>query len=138
MRRLVLISLVALLGGCGGSSDAPPRATGKASTLTLTHDADGDGPRPAVTASLRCPAAADSDRACAELARLTAADFAPTPARTACTQLFAGPEQATISGTLRGARVDARFSRDNGCEIQRYARVAPLLDAALGAGAGVA
>ena len=34
---------------------------------------------------------------------------------------------ATIKGTIRGNPVDASFSRADGCEIERWARVEPLL-----------
>ena len=48
-------------------------------------------------------------------------------ADTACTQIFGGPETATIKGTIRGEPVDAKFSRSDGCEIERWKRVEPLL-----------
>ena len=34
---------------------------------------------------------------------------------------------ATIEGTLRGRRVSARFSRQNGCEVTRWELAKPLL-----------
>ena len=45
----------------------------------------------------------------------------------ACTQQFGGPETATVTGTLHGDEVAARFSRENGCEISRWEKVAELL-----------
>ena len=38
----------------------------------------------------------------------------------ACTQIFGGPEEATIKGTIRGEPVDATFTRTDGCEIARW------------------
>jgi hypothetical protein len=32
-----------------------------------------------------------------------------------------------VEGTLRGERIDARFDRTNGCEIERWDRNAGLL-----------
>ena len=58
---------------------------------------------------------------------MSARDLAPTPGDTACTQLFGGPETATIKGTIRGEAVDATFSRSDGCEIERWKRVEALL-----------
>ena len=46
----------------------------------------------------------------------------------ACTQIFGGPETATISGEVDGKPVDARFSRSNGCEVARWQAVSALLD----------
>jgi hypothetical protein len=44
-----------------------------------------------------------------------------------CTQIYGGPEEAEILGTLNGEQVDARFSRQNGCEIDRWMRMAGIL-----------
>lgn len=44
-----------------------------------------------------------------------------------CTQLYGGPESAVVTGTLNGNTVDAYFSRDNGCSIDRWAMFEPLL-----------
>ena len=45
----------------------------------------------------------------------------------ACTQIYGGPEEATIKGTIRGNPVDATFSRTDGCEIARWESVEALL-----------
>jgi hypothetical protein len=58
---------------------------------------------------------------------LSANPFAPTPPATVCTQIYGGPQEALITGTFRGRRVWARFSRRNGCEIARWNRIAFLL-----------
>jgi hypothetical protein len=59
---------------------------------------------------------------------MKASAFAPVSPRMACTELYGGPQVATVEGTLRGERVHARFSRTNGCEIKRWNGVADLLD----------
>ena len=61
---------------------------------------------------------------------MKAATFEPTPGDVACTELYGGPETATVKGTLRGKAVDASFSRNNGCEISRWDAAAELLGAA--------
>jgi hypothetical protein len=66
--------------------------------------------------------------ACRQLARLKA-PFAPTPKNTACTEIYGGPEEALVTGRLRGALVSARFNRRDGCEIERWNRVAFLFPA---------
>ena len=35
-----------------------------------------------------------------------------------------------MKGTFKGEQVDAKFSRQNGCEIARWEDAAPLLEAA--------
>ena len=56
--------------------------------------------------------------------------FEPTPGDVACTQQYGGPETATVTGTFKGEQVDAKFSRQNGCEIARWEDALPLLEAA--------
>jgi hypothetical protein len=123
----VLLCLAAL-AGCGeddeAAAPAPPLAD-----LRVSVDPDGRGSRPARTASVRCSAPSDS-AACRAAAALTPDDLAPVRRGTVCTQIYGGPEVARITGTLRGERVDARFSRENGCEIARWEAVQPLLEAA--------
>ena len=59
-------------------------------------------------------------------ARLTRADFAPVPAGVACSQVYGGPQRALVTGTLDGRRVYARFRRTDGCQTERWQRVAFL------------
>lgn len=51
----------------------------------------------------------------------------PVPADMACTQIYGGPETARITGTWRGAPVDATVSRTDGCQIARWNGLAGLL-----------
>jgi hypothetical protein len=128
-----LVVLAALAAaGCGGDDDeqaaaASPQAA--LADLTVSVDPDGSGPEKARSAEVTCDAAGDSEL-CGAVAELTADDFAPTAPDVACTQQYGGPEVATVTGTLRGEPVDARFSRENGCEISRWQDVAELLGAA--------
>ena len=79
--------------------------------------------------TLRCaPAGGTLPRraaACTSLMRLTR-PFAPTPTNVACTQIYGGPQEALVTGRLRGKLVRARFGRKDGCEIARWNRVAFL------------
>jgi hypothetical protein len=52
--------------------------------------------------------------------------YAPIPDGTACTQIFGGPQTARVVGRYRGRRLWVTFRRRNGCEINRWARVAFL------------
>jgi hypothetical protein len=55
--------------------------------------------------------------------------FAPTPKDQMCTQIYGGPETATITGTWNGKKVDATFNRKNGCEIKRWGNLASMFGA---------
>ena len=67
--------------------------------------------------------------ACRKLAAL-ARWYAPIPEGTACTQIFGGPQAARVTGTYRGRRLWVSFHRRNGCEINRWERVAFLFPGA--------
>ena len=127
MRWLALPLLAIALAACGEDGTPAAGGDGKLATLTVTVDDDGDGPKPPRVLELDCDAPTDS-AACGAAAGVSAADLAPTPEGTACTQQFGGPQTASIKGTIRGEDVDATFSRRDGCEIARWDGVAPLLD----------
>ncbi|HWK27870.1 MAG TPA: hypothetical protein VNS09_15000 [Solirubrobacter sp.] len=120
MRCLLIAGTVLLLAGCG-SDEA---ASGGLAALTVRVDDGAGAPR---ELQLECAQPTDSS-ACGAAAGVSAADLAPTPEDTMCTQIYGGPEKATIKGTLRGETIDAAFNRTNGCEIDRWERVQPLLD----------
>ena len=107
-------------GGAGGAGGDP--GTGN---LQITYI-----PEPGVTprkADLVCPAStADDAAACEQIESLTPA-FDPVPADQVCSQQYGGPEQIVLSGTWAGKSVDTTLTRTNGCEIDRYASLAPVL-----------
>jgi hypothetical protein len=115
----------ALVYGCGGDDET---STAAASTnLTIELDADGQGgDRPQRTQVL-CEEGMDSSP-CPQLAELSAANLAPVPPQTACTEIFGGPDVVTITGTLDGEAVNAKLTRANGCEIDRFDRFLPVLE----------
>jgi hypothetical protein len=128
MRRLALLLLTASLAACG-SDEATPSAGGDGTlaSLTVTVDDDGaDGAAEPRTLELQCAEPTDS-QACGAAAGISAADVRETPDDTACTMQFGGPEEATITGTIRGDEIDASFSRTDGCEITRWEKVQALL-----------
>jgi hypothetical protein len=125
MRWLPLALICASLAACG--DEAKSAGSSDVTKLTVRVDGDGRGPTKGLTLELTC-AKGDENAACAAASKLAAADLAPTPANTACTQIYGGPETASIKGTLNGEPVDATFKRSDGCEIKRWDTVSPLLD----------
>jgi hypothetical protein len=128
---IVLAALAAACGSDDGSAAAPP--TGR---LTITVWPQGMEGSSARRWTLRCGPAGGTHpnpaRACARLASISA-PFRPVPADAICTQVYGGPQEALVTGTYRGRRVNARFNRVNGCEIARWNRVAVLFPIAAGA-----
>jgi hypothetical protein len=66
------------------------------------------------------------DAACAALAAHPDA-LTRVPDEALCTQIHGGNETAAVNGAVSGERVDARFDRTNGCEIERWDALDPLL-----------
>jgi subtilisin inhibitor-like len=129
MRRAAALVVALALGGCGGgeSADAPePRRE-----VNLTIVVEPRGPSgPELTATLTCDPASgshpDPQAACAVLARHEEA-LEPVPPDVACTEIYGGPQRAEVEGTAAGGEVHAELNRTNGCEIDRWERLAPLL-----------
>ncbi|MFI2641694.1 SSI family serine proteinase inhibitor [Streptomyces sp. NPDC018610] len=53
--------------------------------------------------------------------------FASVPDGSVCTLQYGGPATAHVTGSWAGRRVDATYSRANGCEIERWNRLVPFL-----------
>ncbi|MCW2790576.1 MAG: hypothetical protein JWQ91_597 [Aeromicrobium sp.] len=127
MRRYVLTLVAgALLAGCSGSGDTggwhanEPDGSTTALTIVVTPDAEAAS----TTYTLTCdPAGGDHpqpEQACGLLANLEAGVLDPVPADRACTEVYGGPQTATVTGTYDGEDVSATFDRTNGCEIDRW------------------
>ena len=121
MRVVVTIALTLVLTGAAFGSD---------SGTTLRIAVRANPTAPARITTLRCNPAGgtvpDPAAACRRLLAAGRAIFAPTPPGTACTMIYGGPQEAVVTGTLRGAKIWARFRRRDGCEIARWNRVAFL------------
>ncbi|HYH61686.1 MAG TPA: hypothetical protein VD766_07455 [Solirubrobacterales bacterium] len=117
--------------GCG-DEDAPTSGDSLAGgdvAITVTLDPDGaDGPEAEMSQEVNCDDGS-ADAACLAVADLEASDFDPPSADQACTELFGGPDIATIQGEINGEEVDAELTRSNGCEIERFDGAVPLLQA---------
>jgi len=130
---VALLLCAAVIAGCGEDDEQAAAPTGTPAAaladLTVQVDPDGNDAQEPKTATVTCDGPEDSEL-CGSLQGLKAEVFEPTPGDVACTQQYGGPETAKVTGTFRGEPVDARFGRQNGCEIARWQDAAPLLEAA--------
>jgi hypothetical protein len=130
----LLVALIIVLGGGdegGGSSDGESGGGDSGGSMATTRivvtvDPDGTGGDPPLRRELVCDPG-DDNPACALAARLSPAQLDPVPPDALCTKIYGGPQVATIEGSLEGERVDARLTRADGCEIERFDHVTPLL-----------
>jgi hypothetical protein len=127
-RALILATLGLALAaaGCGDEDDeAPPSVnSGAATEIEVTLDPDGpEGSEEPQTKSVSCEPGDGS--ACA---RLEATDLAPLDPATPCTEIYGGPDEVTVEGTIGGEEVTATLTRVNGCEIDRFESMLPLLE----------
>jgi hypothetical protein len=120
MRIALALVALALLAGCGEDDEPPggPAPGPELAALEITVDGKSQ--------VVNCDTPDESPE-CRTVADLDPAVFEPTPGDTACTQQYGGPEKARVLGTLRGDQVDASFSRENGCEINRWEAASKLL-----------
>lgn len=106
------------MAACGGTSQDVPEGT--ALTIEVTLD---EGAEP-TTYTLTCdPAGGDhpqARQACDVLESVGADVFKAVSKDQACTELYGGPQVATVKGSYDGMKVDATFNRTNGCEIDRW------------------
>jgi subtilisin inhibitor-like len=129
LARAAALLLVLSLAACGDEEVGDPAATN--TSIEVTFWPEGRGEREPPTVILECDPAGGShprpDEACETLyANEDALD--PVAGDVACTQIYGGPQEAHIAGVVRGGAVDVMFSRNNGCEIDRWDRLAPLLE----------
>ncbi|MEU2432295.1 SSI family serine proteinase inhibitor [Streptomyces sp. NPDC007861] len=104
--------------------------------LTLTTTETGN-PKANGTFELTCGPVGgthpEAEAACGRLAELSESGgdpFEGIPGDSMCTQMYGGRATARITGTWKGHTVDAAFDRTNGCEIDRWEKLEPVLPTA--------
>ena len=131
------LAVPVLLAGCGSSSSAstvtpqaPASSAASAGSTALTI-VTNNGADKVTTWTLNCDPAGGThphpDKACAALADKGRTALPPVGKGMMCSQIFAGPQTATVSGTWEGKPVNASFSRRNGCEVSRWQAMDGLL-----------
>lgn len=122
MRILVLAML---LTGCGGAAE-----TASQGGTELVVEFRADAAVAATTLRLRCDPPSgehpDPPRACADLAR-EPAPFAPLPPDQVCTEIYGGPQTATVRGSYRGEPVMVDLARTDGCRTAQWDLLGALL-----------
>ncbi|MEU2658361.1 SSI family serine proteinase inhibitor [Streptomyces sp. NPDC007325] len=126
-----------LLSQAGTAPEPAPEPAPDSLTVAVTGSGNPDAEG---SWKLTCDGRADGDHPAAEracerlegLARAGENPFAPVPSDRMCAQVYGGPVTAHVTGTWQGRPIDARFSRANGCEIDRWENVEPLLPSVRG------
>ena len=125
--RGLLVALVLAAIVSASASAAPSSGT----SLRITFWSDSSKPLDRTSWTLRCNPARGSlqkpARACTRLLAAGVKLFAPVSKHAVCTEIYGGPQQARVVGTVKGQPVRATFSRTNGCEIARWQRISPWL-----------
>jgi hypothetical protein len=119
---------------CGSEHAAAGGTTSSAAStpppsVSLTIEVRPGAHAPAQHWTLTCDPAggtlANPAAACAALTRVSD-PFAPVKQGMMCPMIYAGPQTATIQGTWHGKHVNATFSRVDGCQTERWSRIAPV------------
>lgn len=136
---LLGLAILGLVSGCGASGpaspDAPSAQPAPASSTAAAADElvitvqDGAGSTQTWRLSCNPPGGTHPDptAACAALSANGAKALPAVPKGKMCSQLYGGPQTATITGTWQGRPVRSAFSRVNGCETSRWDSLAGLL-----------
>ncbi|MCX4692096.1 SSI family serine proteinase inhibitor [Streptomyces sp. NBC_01408] len=137
MLRLAAFAVTSALAAAA-AGPLPPLPLGRLlaaapDRLTISM-ADTGNPRLDREYRLECdPVGGDhpwKEQSCARLDQLAGEGkdpFAPVSKRQICNMQHGGPATARITGTWHGQKVDATFRRTNGCEINRWDELEPLL-----------
>ena len=147
LRALSCVAVVVSVAASCGESTTPADTTAVASTLpsdvptSLTITVGTAGEPALATATLEIAADGTASGTGFLAAPQRAADAAvllenpaavkrlkegPPPGQ-ACTEIYGGPDTATVRGTFQGGAVEQDFHRSNGCGISDWELFVPLL-----------
>lgn len=140
---LPLVALLALLSACappagGGTAAGSSAGAGPPPQNDLLVEIHRGGGAPTESYRLTCGTTVtgnlpDAAAACAHLLAMKD-PFAPIPAHIMCSQIYGGPQTAHVTGRWKGKPVDLALSRVDGCRIEQWGRLGPLLPGPVGSG----
>jgi len=128
LRRALAFVLIWPAAACG-AVEGDERARETLTELTITVRQTADAPPRRFELACEPPRGSHPQptKACAVARRAGADAFAPVPPDTLCIEIYGGPQTARVEGVVLGVQVDAGFARTNGCEIERWDRLRPLV-----------
>lgn len=124
-----LAACVTLIGSaCADQPSPPAEPTAPVTELAVRYS---DAAGKVTTFTVDCTSTPrgsvdDPGHSCDLLADAPEQLFQPVPEGKACTLLYGGPEQARVSGRLRGRPIDSTFTRSDGCQIDRWQQLYEL------------
>ena len=145
LRALAVLPVLIVIVGCGNPTAEPsgptpgntvPVTPSEQTTPNPTADTEltivvDNGSGSTLTWRLTCNPAGgthpDPEAACQALEAHGAAALPPVPGDKACTQIYGGPETASVTGTWQGQEITSRFARNDGCQISRWKLMEGLL-----------
>lgn len=113
---LVAIPLAACTAGGTDTVAAGPRTD---VVIEIVRDVGAEPERLTLTCEPTGGTHPAAAQACADLAQASE-PFAPLPSDQVCTEIFGGPQTATVTGTHRGEQVRLELSRSDGCHIAQW------------------
>jgi hypothetical protein len=128
----VLVAACLLPAAAHAASPGTAPAAVVALKLSVT-DAPGATPRPATLTCLGTWANATGylrgtpEEGCRQAGRLARWLLSPPDPERVCTQVFGGPQTATVDGAINGRRIPRAFSRTDGCELADWDQMGLLL-----------
>lgn len=111
----------------GGSVSSSPTSSASGELTIVVRDASEQENSWTLTCDPVGGTHPDPEAACAALTAHGAAALPPVAKDMMCTQVYGGPETASIAGTWQGQSVRSTFARTNGCEIARWNMLKGLL-----------
>ena len=123
MIRGLVVAVVSALVVCSSIAAAPESA---ATRLAIAVYPQGTESQVVHRYRLSCGPATGTvpraARACRVLASLDR-PFAPVPPHTVCASIALGPQEAVVTGVVRGRAVAAHLTLSGSCEIDRWRKV---------------
>lgn len=123
---LLLLPLLGVAACASGGSDTVATAPRTDLVIEYLRDRGAVPERLSLTCEPAGGTHPDAVQACADLAAARE-PFAPLPPDRVCTEIFGGPQTATVSGTYRGEAVRLELSRSDGCRIAQWDSLGAVL-----------